>query len=441
MTYAREKYNRTNICLGSDYVEDISSESCKARPSSNLSPAGKRTGQDNNTKYLLGNDRSSFYKKSVDSNLGVPAEFIPKYKQQSAFDRKQNEFNDGFSPKREERVLQDQDIYLTAKDRRLGDQVSIFDSNNYERPAREVRKEPSKPPVYNPNMRKSENLSSDVFQNRQVHEFRRPEAVAENDDARRKNHNYSDLFGRAASPSKLPSNPSDPCKSHQNKSDYDPRGQGTRMLSSQIDIGDSPRRSTRARTPNIQEKPRFQDFTSSGQRKQEELSTSFASYRPSGPSANAEVVDLDLFAVPAEVAAADVKDLCGGVHLVSLALDIDNFTGKCRGTGKLRLRTSNPQDLARVRRVFAAKGIQVEKKVENVGRKNNYADVAGVNWHNSHEVQRNFTPLGARHSKMKNLESQVLGGGKKWVDQQVESFDGELSAQILWKNTKNPRGY
>jgi hypothetical protein len=136
-----------------------------------------------------------------------------------------------------------------------------------------------------------------------------------------------------------------------------------------------------------------------------------------------------------------VKDLCGGVHLVSLALDIDNFTGKCRGTGKLRLRTSNPQDLARVRRVFAAKGIQVEKKVENVGRKNNYADVAGVNWHNSHEVQRNFTPLGARHSKMKNLESQVLGGGKKWVDQQVESFDGELSAQILWKNTKNPRGY
>ena len=445
MTYAREKYNRATICLGTDYeqVDPCRSSNAVQSPSrvhSGLSPAGKRTNQESSTKYLLGNDRSNFYKKSVNDHLGVPDNFEPIYDKSSAFERKQREFNDGFSPKRQEKVLQDQDICFTAKDRKLNDRVSIFDSNNYSIPTKPTvnpgASSSAKPPTYNPGTRKSEILSSSVFEERRVHDFKRPETVQENDDERRKNHNYSDLFGRPTSPSK----PVERIRNQGNRKDeeYDPRNQANKMLTSNVEIGNSPRRIDRARTPNVVQKERPKDFTSSASRKQEELATSFTTYKPPG---NPQVIDLSLASIPSNINSNDVKDLCGGVHLVSLALDIDNFTGKTRGTGKMRLRTTNEEDLSKLRRIFAAKGIQVERNQENLGRKNNYADVAGVNWHNTFDNKRASTPGGAREIKMKSLESNVLGGGSKWVERPRESFDNELNAQILWKNTKNPRNY
>lgn len=434
MSYSREKYNRASICLG-QYYDDNNEKANQKSDHSGLSPAGKKTGQCSSTKYLLGNDRSSFYKKSVDDNLGVPSEFQPKYSQDSAFDRKQKEFNDGHSPQREKPERKQIDENLTAKDRKFQDRVSVFDSNAYTAPPKQNNFVSSKPPLYDPGSRKSEILSSEVFEERRVVEYKRTCEADENEEFRRKNHMFSDLFGRPSNVEKGKVVP-DREKVDRNTEPYDPRMHAHKVMSSQIDIGDSPKRPHRARTPQISEKPHPREPLSSSQRKQQDLSTSFTSHKA---ASKAELFDLDLSSVPRNIAASDIKDLCGGIHLVSLSLDIDNFTGNCRGTGKIKLRTNESSDITRLEKVLGSKGIKVEKPQESNGRKNNYHDVVGVSWHNSYDNKRAATPLGARETKMKNLESSVFGEGQKWSGQAVESFDGELSAQMLWKNTKNPR--
>ena len=434
-TYARAQYERTSICLGTDKPDHQSPS--PPRPATGFSPAGKRTNQISSTKYLIGNEKSTFYKKSVDQNLGLPDQFEPKYTRDSAFERKQKEFNSGFSPQKkgdgDEGTFSEREN-LTAKQRKLQDRVSVFDSSDRKVVPRQVeviKKVDSKPEIYDPRNRKGETMSSDVFGNRTVHEYKKPLEVRENEDDRKKNHLYSDLFGRNSSPTRekvkdrlVPSDNFYNAKSRQNL-EYDPRGQTTKHLASQIEIGEGTLKSQRNR-PMTPQYTHIESRSVVGQ--------SNPGISTPGP---AKLSELELCNVPGHFNAAAIKELCGGLHVVSLALDIDNFTGACKGSGSLKIRTNNPSDLTQLSQTLKSKSIQIKEKQENLGRKSNYAEVSNVSWHHPYDYNKSSTPLGARESKMKNLESSFFSSQIKYSPKPTESFNNELSAQVQWMNTKN----
>jgi hypothetical protein len=428
MTYAKAQYEKSTIFLGKERT-DYENHSPEAGYKENLSPAGKRTGQQGSTKYLIGNERSTFYKKSINENLGVPEQFEPKYSKESAFERKQKEFNSGFSPIRKDEEEQQASPCMTARERKMKDSISIFDRKVFhpEVKPREIKENIK--PDYDPRNRKAENFSSEVFETRKLSEYKKPLEVRENDDDRRKNHMFSDLFGRASSPQRekvkerlIPTEHYFAANGRQNL-DYDPSQQTGKNLSSNIGFGEQPSRLERNRpkTPQV-----FKSTSNSGV--VESLPNT---------SKTAELYDLDLFSVPSQMTSACLKEICGGVHVVSLSLDIDNFTGLCKGTGRMKLRLNDISDLSRVEKVFKSRGIQVKAMKANLGRKSNYSEISNVSWHHPYDYKKSTTPLGARESKMRNLESTVFEGQVKWTDRQVESFQDELSAQLLWHSTKN----
>ena len=376
MTYAREKYQKTTIHLGNDspaYREEPHYSS-----QVNHSPAGKRIQQNSTTTYLLGNDRSTFFKKSVNEHFGVPKDFEPRYSNDTAFERKQKEFNNGYSPSKEESPNTYDNEYFTAKERKFQDRVSVFDANNY-KPRMDIPKENTKP-IYNPNMRKNEILSSNVFSEKKCYDFNnKPPIAKENDSERRKNHLYSDIFGlNNANKSERPLEKFQQSTSSRPNNNYDPRDQLCKNLSSSIEIGDLsskiPR--DRARTPQNSYAPRFQDsFPNAAQLKQQELCTG---YQDNLPLKNPEIYDFELNSVNVNYSAPEIKEFCGGVHVVSLVLDIDNFTGACKGTGRLKVRTSDATDVKKIENVFKRKGISIKSFQENLGKKTNYSDISNV---------------------------------------------------------------
>ena len=442
MTFAREQYHKTTI----DFGPDSPQYSAPKRESTNSrhSPAGKKLQQNPTTTYLLGDNRSTFFKKSVDEHFGVPKNFEPKYANDSAFERKQKELYNGYSPsKEEESPSKKENTEFSARERKTMDRVSVFDTNSY-RPPADIPKENSKPPVYNPNLRKNEILGSNVFGDKKTQEYsKRPQTgEPENESARRKNHLYSDLFGSDTRPS--PEKPSERLQasahflstSSKPNPNYDPRNQLYKNMTSSIEMGESPSKTVRNRpmTPQISSTPRFQDvLPPASQMKQQELSTLPSDFSAPG---RAELHDLVLNSVPQRYTAPEIKEFCGGVHVVSLVLDIDNFTGTCKGTGRMKVRTNEVRDLDRIEKVFRAKGIVVKPHLENVGKKTNYSDISNVSWDTPYEYRRTTTPGNPREVKMKNLESTAFEGQQKWVDRKVESVDQELRAQMQWKNTK-----
>lgn len=434
LTYARAQYEKTTICLGKDKNEEkIDSP---GRNHSNFSPAGKKTGQAASTKYLIGNERSSFYKKSINEKIPVNENFEPKYANQSAFERKQKEFNNGWSPERETKVIEKSASGLTAKDRKLQDRVSIFDQKVYEIKERRIdqvdRKENINP-EYNPKDRRAENFSSEVFEKRNVKEYKKPLEVVENEETRKKNHMFSDLFGRASSPTRekvkdrlIPTDHYFAAYGRQNL-DYSANFQTNKNLSSQINFGEPSQKTDRQRpkTPNV-----------SSSLPQSAPAPTPAS-NPTQSQSAAELYSLDLSSIPASTTSSSIKELCGGVHVVSLVLQIDNFTGLCQGTGQLKIRTNDLSDLSRIEKVFKSRGMQVRTSQLSLGRKSNYAEISNVSWHHPYDYKKTSTPLGARESKMRNLESTFFEGQVKWTERATESLKHELSAQLLWSNTKN----
>ncbi|OMJ92891.1 hypothetical protein SteCoe_4224 [Stentor coeruleus] len=446
MTFAKYQYHKTTISLGNDqtnYQKNLAETSnMKIIKRNELYSAGTRTNQSQSTKYLLGNERGTFYRKSINDKIGMPKEFSPKYSADTAFERKQKEFYDGFSPSKKQPV-QDENYEekLTAKERKNQDRVSIFDSKKYQANINDSPKENIQPPPYNPTYRKSESFSSNIFGERVVQEYKKPAEIRENNDERKKNHLYSDLFGmESGCKTDRPIEKLQPashflnCASKPNPN-YDPKDQTKKTLSSSIDIGNSPNKVLRSRpkTPQISYKPKYKDsFSSSSQMKQQELGTGLGKQILN----KTEIYDLELNSVPSEMPLSTIKELCGGVHVVALSLDIDNFTGKSKGTGRIKVRTNENKDIERIERIFKSKGVSVNEHQENIGRKTNYADCSNVNWNNPYQYKRAVTSCGARETKMKNLESTHFEAQHKWVDRKVESVDGELLAQMQWKHIK-----
>ena len=139
MTFAREQYHKTTIEFRSRFSTILSAQ--KRVTNSRHSPAGKKLQQNPTTTYLLGDNRSTFFKKSVDDHFGVPKNFEPKYANDSAFERKQKELYNGYSPsKEEESPSKQENTEFSARERKTMDRVSVFDTNYYRPPVRYAQK-------------------------------------------------------------------------------------------------------------------------------------------------------------------------------------------------------------------------------------------------------------------------------------------------------------
>lgn len=54
--------------------------------------------------------------------------------------------------------------------------------------------------------------------------------------------------------------------------------------------------------------------------------------------ATGQVLDFDLQGLPNSADSIDIKKAANVKHVISSDVDIDNFTGNCKGTGRLKIR-------------------------------------------------------------------------------------------------------
>lgn len=94
-----------------------------------------------------------------------------------------------------------------------------------------------------------------------------------------------------------------------------------------------------------------------------------------------EEARLDAFLIKGLHANADVlsvRSLCQGLHIVSVEPELDDIQGKCRGQAKVVLRHFPGEDtVARLVDQVKDAGLDIQKHRPDLGRKNNYTDLAG----------------------------------------------------------------
>lgn len=388
---------------------------------------------------ILGNEAPQFYKKAINEHLDVSSDFEPKYKQTTANERKLQEFHGGltceFNNKKEERVESS-----PIKNARQAKEENLYSSHFENKRAPhtpQILKENNQLSDFTPQLRKAEMHSSAIFDERKVIEIPKEQVEKEDDTARRTNANFSDLFGTVYhSPQKKPSEKlisssskgSDKSSNSGKAETYDPKLQAYKNLRASHE---SYRPPVMNEAPEIEKQIPLNLYGSpSKAMKAKELTSSlqnFKDYTPVLASRESNLVELNLKGLATDTTDEDLKKICGSVHIVSATAEIDNFTGKCKGTGVIKVRTNSlrEKDLRSLHLVLQEKGIDFknpEKKAKVVKSK-------------PQEVS-------AFVAKVKNLESsEVFGNVGRSSNQYKQnlkpsSVDKQVISQIQWKATR-----
>ena len=68
-----------------------------------------------------------------------------------------------------------------------------------------------------------------------------------------------------------------------------------------------------------------------------------------------------------------IKQMCKGIHIIGIHADIDNVTGNCLGTAKLKVRSyPSSSEIEKLKLNFVEKGLEVSYISLSKGKKNNY---------------------------------------------------------------------
>lgn len=87
--------------------------------------------------------------------------------------------------------------------------------------------------------------------------------------------------------------------------------------------------------------------------------SSMSAYNQVQPLAATRVVDLELKNLSANADLIDVKKMSGARHVISAALDEDNMKGICLGTGRIKIRLNQDENLEDIELNFARRGVMV----------------------------------------------------------------------------------
>lgn len=75
--------------------------------------------------------------------------------------------------------------------------------------------------------------------------------------------------------------------------------------------------------------------------------------------ANQQVVDLVISGLPSEAQPEDLKKISGAKHVVEATVDQDAIRNVCTGTGKIKVRLGESEDLEQVKLEFLKVGLDV----------------------------------------------------------------------------------
>ena len=213
-----------------------------------------------------------------------------------------------------------------------------------------------KPKDYSPINRKLEMMASSVF-----HSENKVWAASTKDNSvevkKFRHHLESDVFNQSFS---YPPRATED-KPDKEKTEYCPLAQKARMLGySKLVI--EPKNDKIDGFEGVKNSPRSL--------KAKEL---IGSYQTSTASAKGEanVYEFALTNLPENINSSELRKLCGNVHIVNLETDIDNLTGKCKGTAKIKLRAADKKDsdVNDLQLNLAQKGINVKEHILNPGKK------------------------------------------------------------------------
>lgn len=382
---------------------------------------------------FLGNSSPEYTKKSINPIYGVPDDFIPKYPEKAANERKAEELYNGFSPMRvikrpEKRAVTN----VTAKDRKMQDRASVLDSHSYDC-YQTPEKHEGKKPRYDPNSRKQEHLTSSVFGSPKNSEcgYSVQSRDEENIEERRKNHLYSDIFYESPIKTYRPTErPSSAQKTP--RFEYNPISQHQRLFDTSNTFYDPSQQNERTRpvTPTLPSSSYYLNYLPHpSYMKQQELSTIFTS-TPNLP--NPEIHECKLSNIPKNFNEKSFKNVFQGFHIVNFSLDIDNFTGECRGTGLAKIRCHFEADLGKLFRVCGEQGIFVELLGEDAGKKSEFTKFYGESW----EKRENLV---GREAKMKNLGSSIFEEKYEWNREKIPSVNEDLKRSLQWNRIKGSK--
>ena len=82
-----------------------------------------------------------------------------------------------------------------------------------------------------------------------------------------------------------------------------------------------------------------------------------------------EVVDIDISGLPENCDDATVKRAANVKHFISSELQYDNFTGKCKGEGRLKVRLNAGETMEQIRINLLRAGISVKNHIEDARKK------------------------------------------------------------------------
>jgi hypothetical protein len=233
-------------------------------------------------------------------------------------------------------------------------------------PATSVSKEPEKPKDYSPIGRKNEMLSSSVFESSENRVWEPAPRNVTPEAKKFRHHLESNVFNHSFSyPPRATDDKSDTDKRSEaspEKSEYCPLARKAKMLGySKLNI-----------EPKNEDKLEgFEGLKNSPRSlKAKEL---IGSYQKTSAQVTGEasIYEFSLSNLPEALDSNEIKKLCGNVHIVNLETDIDNLTGKCKGTARIKVRATSKKskDINDLQLNLAQKGIDLKEYVPSTGKK------------------------------------------------------------------------
>ena len=189
---------------------------------------------------------------------------------------------------------------------------------------------------------------------------------------------------------------------------YDPRIQRQKIFNDSFEFHDF----TKVHQPSSPLKNRLSETSASGFikqlpapsiMKQQELSTFDIKAAPQ----EVEIYEIVLNQIPSFFSDLLLRDLLEGFHIIYLALDTDNLSGYCKGTGRIKMRSNYYSDVELLQAKLYKQGIEAVVDTSNKARKNDFTDFFTENWRKS-PSKANASPSRAREAKLRSLESSIF---------------------------------
>ncbi|CAG9330602.1 unnamed protein product [Blepharisma stoltei] len=389
--------------------------------------SNSRPSKPSDTPNLLGNDQNNYYQK--ENIRKTSRDFEPKYSETSAFNRKYSELYGSSQhikqlPKKEENNTERRGDVSSRQRKRENMESTIFYPSQYKDFERENPQETRKT-QFSPESRRLEMRESSIFGKQEPRQAPSQQHDTYNEEKRRKNHMYSDIFGEPSEyahnkcPDKLIAATQkwteNDARTYTREEDYDAQKFKSKNLWGNEDYQER----------NITPQPNRADPQNPLQFKNREMASSMQNYSESqGKTQEPAIVEYDLENLPRNITKEGIKKICSSVHVVSIQIDDDNITGTCKGNGKIVIRTSTnaEKDLKRLQLDLADENIALKTHKENLGLKSNYSQLSSVKWNDPH-IARDPS-----ENSIKRKESH----NRKPVDE-------IYMANMQWQRTKNPK--